>query len=119
MQATTKQHDWSKLLNTFSEQNRTRLTRIAVFEGEPGNMNDYWLEDGMPLQGIDVDTGGKDAPVIEIMLGDAVGNADSSHFTHIVSAVRFARIILSASGESDGLDIEDAEGKTTILRFEN
>jgi hypothetical protein len=29
------------------------------------------------------------------------------------------KLILSASGESDGLEVEDERGAITILRFEN
>ena len=116
MDAAAKQHNWSVFLKHFSEQNQNRMTRIGVYEGEPGEMSDYWLEDGLPLAGVDVDTHSKDAPVIEIMLGDRAD--DSRHLTHTVHNTRFVRIVLSASGEADGLDIENFEG-TTILRFED
>ena len=71
-----------------------------------------------PLAGIDVDPRGENAPTIEIMLGDAA-QANSRHLTHTVAKTRTVKIILSASGEADGLEIEDAEDRTTILRFEN
>lgn len=115
---TKQQHTWSKFLKLFSEQNQSRKTRISVFEGAPDAMKDYWLEDSLPLAGVDVDTRGENAPTVEIMLGDTT-KADSPHLTHVVSGARFAKIVLSASGEADGLEIDDAEGKTTILQFEN
>lgn len=118
MNAATIQHNWSVFLKLFSEQNLKRLTRIGVFEGEPGEMSDYWIEAGLPLAGVDVDTHSKVEPVVEIMLGDAAKD-DSSHLTHTVHNARFVRIVLSASGEADGLDIENSEGETTILRFED
>ncbi len=118
MNTTAKQHNWSALLIIFSEQNKMRPTRIGVFEGEPGAMTDYWLEDGLPLAGVDVDIHEKDAPTVEIMLGDISKN-DSSHMTHVIKGVRSAKINLSADGNDDGLEIKDAEGRTTVLRFEN
>ncbi len=118
MNAVTKQHNWSTFLKLFSEQNRMRPTRLGVFEGEPGAMTEYWIEDGMPLVGIDVEVRGEDAPTIEIMLGDST-KTDSSYLTHNVDGARFTKIVLSANGEADGLEIEDFEGKTTILRFES
>jgi hypothetical protein len=118
MNKTATQHNWSSFLTFFSRQNRHRPTRIGVFEGVPGAMTDYWLEDGLPLEGIDVDTRGSDAPTIEIMLGSN-GNPERGEFTHKIARALFLRIILSASGESDGLDIEDENGATTVLRFEN
>lgn len=118
MNKTETQHNWSAFLKLFSQQNKLRPTRIGVFEGEPGAMTDYWLEDGLPLEGIDVDTRGSDAPSIEIMLGDSE-KPDSRRMTHTIAKTRFIRIVLSTSGESDGLDIENEDGRTTILRFEN
>jgi hypothetical protein len=111
------QHNWAEFTELFSRQNKSRPTRIGVFEGEPGNMTDYWLADGLPLEGIDIDARG-DAPTIEIMLGET-GKADSRAFTHTIKNARFMKLILSASGESDGLEVEDERGAITILRFEN
>lgn len=118
MNATKKQTKWAEFLKLFSEQNRFRPTRLGVFEGEPGEMRDYWLEDGLPLAGIDVDAHGEGAPTIEIMLGksETVG---SRTMTHIVRGVRSVNIVLSPGGDDDGLEIKDAEGNTTFLRFEN
>jgi hypothetical protein len=117
MNTAAKQHNWSAFLKFFSQQNHLRPTRIGVFEQVRDTTTDYWLEDGLPLAGIDVDTRGEDAPTVEIMLGDNA-KAGSRHMTHIVKRAQTARIILSADGEDDGLEIKDAEGKTTFLRFE-
>lgn len=117
MDAITKQHKWLTLLNLFNKQNKSRPTRIGVFEGKPGEMMDYWIEDKLPLAGIDVDERGENAPTIEIMLSDSK-NTDSLHMTHTVFKASVIKIILTANDEADGLEIEDAEGKTTVLRFE-
>jgi len=98
------QHDWSSFLNFFTETNRSRPTRLGVFEGG----NDFWLESGLPFTGIDIEMY-QDAPQIQIVLGD---------YTHVINRVNELRIILRRSGEEDGLDIVDDLGKTTILRFE-
>ncbi len=118
MNKTETQHNWSAFLKLFSGQNQNRPTRIGVFEGEPGSMMDYWIEDGLPLTGIDIDARGNEAPAVEIMLG-SIEKPDTRHLTHTIARTRFIRIVLSAGGESDGLDIENDEGRTTILRFEN
>ena len=89
-------------LKLFSEQNGGRPTRLGVFEGEPGAMTELWIEDNLPLAGIDFE------------LGDAAEHG-SLHFTHTVADARFVKIVLSANG----CDIEDSQGKTTVLRFEN
>jgi Family of unknown function (DUF5335) len=104
MNAATQQHNWTQFLKFYNEQNKGRATRLGVFENE----NDYWLENGLPLVGIDVDTRGERS-AIEIMLGN---------FTHTIRDARNIKILLSFDGSEDGLDITDCEGRTTILRFE-
>jgi hypothetical protein len=44
-----------------------RRTRLAVFEGTPESLTDYWLEDMLPLVGLDMDPHGKDGPQVEII----------------------------------------------------
>ena len=118
MNKTETQHNWTEFIKLFSRQNRSRPTRIGVFEGDPGNLTDYWLEDGLPLEGIDIDTSKGASWSVEIMLGSPE-KAGTRTFTHTIANARFAKITLSASGESDGLEIEDDQGAITILRFEN
>lgn len=118
MKAVTKKTNWTEFFKLFTEQNHLRPTRLGVFEGEPGQMRDYWLEDGLPLAGIDVDTHKEDTPTVEIMLGE-IGTADSRSMTHVVRGARSAKIILSPDGTDDGLEVLDKEGNTTFLRFEN
>ena len=112
------QPNWTEFIKLFSRQNHRRPTRIGVFEGEPATMTDYWLEDGLPLEGIDVDLRGAQAPTVEIMLGSRA-EAGARSFTHKIARARFAKIVLSVSGSADGLEIEDEAGAVTILRFEN
>lgn len=106
MNATTKRHNWTSFLKYYGEQNNGRSTRLGVFE----NGNDFWIEDGLPLSGIDVDAR-ENEPTVEIMLGE--------EFTHTIKNARYVKISFSSDEANDGLDITDAEGKTTILRFEN
>ncbi len=99
-----KNADLTNFLKYYSKQNYGRPTRIGVFE----NGNDYWLEDGMPLSGIDFDTHNKS---IEIMLGNEL--------THMINDARNIKINFGLETENDGFDVTDAEGKITVLRFEN
>ena len=94
----------ARFLQFYSKENSGRPTRLGVFDNE----NDYWIEDGILLGGIDFD---KHGDSIEIMLGDVM--------THTVKNVKMIKISFSLNGVNDGLDITDSEGKTTILRFEN
>ncbi len=101
--ATVKKYTWTNFLQYYSEQNVGRATRLGVFE----NGIDYWIEDGMPLSGIDFDSHHNS---LEIIFGDEM--------THTIRNVQKVQIHFSLDEINDGLDITDAEGKTTILRFE-
>lgn len=87
----------------YGEQNLNRLTRLGIFKGK----TDFWIENGLPLEGLDIDMHGE-SPTVEIML---------KGFTHTISNARQLKLYFSLDGSEDGFDIVDAEGKTTILRF--
>ena len=109
MKAARKQHEWTKFLTFFSEQNSGRPTRLGVFERNGIVVNDYWLENGLPLLGIDIEAK-KELPAIQIMVGD---------LTHEITDAVKLLFHFSVAGDEDGIDISCATGQTTILRFEN
>ena len=104
MEPTTRQPQWQEFLRYFGEKNEGRPTRLGIFESG----NDYWLEDGIPLTGVDLDAHTADASV-QIMLGN---------FTHTVRGVSRLTFHLSQDGCSEGFDVTDAEGRVSMLRFE-
>jgi len=98
--------DWKEFLRHFSTRHGGKRTRLGVFEIRDGVVNDLWIEDGLPLLGIDVDT--KEGR-------QSVGIAFEK-FRHSIENVS----TISSSDEVDGgLDIHDDDGKTTALRFED
>lgn len=117
MKGTKEATNLSTMLETFNNIYSGSPTRLGVFEELNDVVIDNWIEDGLPLVGLDVEhrDGGKMS--IQIMLKNKVGSKDS-HFTHVVKDVRLAKIILSDNGISDGLDITDHKGHITVLRFE-
>ena len=108
MKASTKEHEWTKYLKFFGEQNAGRLTRLGVFEKNNDVVNDYWLESGLPLLGLDVDTRAE-LPSVQIIFGD---------LTHEVNDAMRLDFHLGHTGDEDGIDISAADGRTTVLRFE-
>ncbi len=108
--------NWQKYLRLFSDENRDRPTRLGVFEGGPPVTEDLWLEDGLPLAGIDIGRGGDAGPEIDILLDN--GPTARAHMSHRISAAKLIRITLSEDGEEDGLDIDNQKGERTVLRFE-
>lgn len=109
MNATKTQHAWAAFLKFYTEQNKDKKTRLGVFENVGEVVNDYWIEDGLPLSGIDIDLRGE-LPAIEILLGS---------YSHPVTGALRLTIHYSPKGDEDGLDIIGIDGKTTVLRFEN
>ncbi|MDH3529109.1 MAG: hypothetical protein OEQ28_06060 [Acidobacteriota bacterium] len=108
----------AEFLRYFSDINEMRPTRMGVFENGPRAVTDYWLEDGLPLVGVDVDQHDADKMSVIIMLSNKE-ESESSHFSHVIKNVRMVKFNLSHDGLSDGLDILDFDGKTTVLSFEN
>ena len=109
MKAATRQHEWTKFLKFFSEQNAGRATRLGVFERKNDVVNDYWIENGLPLVRIDIDTK-KELPSVQITVGS---------FTHEVESAVNLLFHFSLSGNEDGIDISGANGQTTVMRFES
>lgn len=101
--AVKRQRYWASVFKFYGKQNENRATRLGVFDGG----NDYWIEDGLPLNGIDFDPHHNS---VEIMFGNEL--------THTIKEIRKFQINFSVDEINDGLDITDAEGITTILRFE-
>jgi hypothetical protein len=109
MHTTNIKQEWTDFLSYFGEANVNRPTRIGLFETAEGTTNDYWIEDGLPLKGIDVDFRGP-MPVLEVMLEGV---------THVIRNVRDLRPIYTFDGNEEGMDITAVDGTTTILRFED
>lgn len=109
MNGTGTASELSQFLRSYSLANAGRPTRIGVFERTSPGVIDYWIEDGLPLSGIDVDHKGPNQSVQIILEG----------YTHVVRDIQSVRGNLSIDGKEDGLDLVDKTGTTTILRFEN
>lgn len=106
---------WKNELRSFNERNHQRPTRLEVKASSKDVESDYWLEDGLLFEGIDLDVDGDVS--VEIMLQAQTGKT-RNHMTHNVAGVR--RIDLNTLDQRDeGLVIEDSKGAVTILRFES
>ena len=71
-----------------------------------------------PLNGIGVEEAGADAPRIEIMLG-GVSPDDERHLTHTIARATHVATKTGADGRDEAIEIEDADGVKTLLRFES
>lgn len=107
---------WASYLSEYTQRNEGRPTRLEVIGG--ADDDDFWLECGLRLTGIDTETHGKDAPRVEIMLGGRSAREGGDHVTRSIARVRRVTPETSEDGRDQGLEIENAEAITTILRFE-
>jgi hypothetical protein len=108
MSTAKQEHEWSRVLQFFSEQNSQRPTRLGIFEPNHTAAADYWIECGLPFNGIVVEA---QSDRLDLQL--IVGTLD-----HTVKNVVKVSWQMTASGDEDGIDILDADGRTTVLRFE-
>ena len=108
---------WESDLTAFGKRNNLRPTRLEVLGPAREVESDFWLEDGLLLAGIDLDTDGESGTCVEIML-QAPSASSKNHMTHTVTAVK--RLELETTDDRDSaLEIEDGEGRVTIMHFES
>jgi hypothetical protein len=115
MRQEVKRDDWEVFLREFGERNRRRPTRLEVI-GQTRDESDYWLENGLPLSGVTLETECEGSPRVEIMLDTGTAK-DSRHMTHTVCGVRRVARYLRADGFCERLEIEDGDGALTLLRL--
>jgi hypothetical protein len=102
--------DWANYFNEFTRRNQSRPTKLEVF-GDAGAQEE---ERGLPFAGITIEQA-EGTPRVEIMLG---GGSGSRHLTHVVSNVHQITPKLGLDGRDEALEIIDANGETSLLRFE-
>ena len=108
---------WQSDLAAFSKRNNMRPTRLEVL-GPAGEVeSDFWLEDGLLLAGIDLDPDGERGTYVEIML-QAPSTSSKNHITHTVAGVKRLELEMT-DGRDKALEIEDGEGRFTIMHFES
>jgi len=101
------QHRWRAQLTIFSEENLGRPTRLGVFEPATEGMMDYWLENGLALREVVLEEH-NGSRSIEIILDG---------FTHTIRQAKRLELLFGDEPE-DGLNVIDAYGRTSVLRFE-
>lgn len=112
MSAEIKREEWAAYCNAFSKRNQTRPTRLEVF-GEMGAQEEEYR---LPLNGLTFEDVGEYAPKLEIMLGGETPH-DPRHLAHTIQRVRHIHAKTAADGRDEALEIQDAEGVKTLLRF--
>lgn len=114
MSAEIKREQWTTFFNTFSKLNQARPTRLEIF-GELGAQEE---ERYLLLNGICFEDAGEGAPKLEILLGGQ-SPSEAGHLAHTVKRVQHVATKVAADGRDEALEIQDAEGTKTLLRFES
>lgn len=104
-----KKENWAEFFDTLSKRRYEWKTKIEVLASEIG---DQILTDGLPFNGITVETNG-DRTTIDV----SVGENTESHQTHnIINPVRVA-FLAAADNHGDVIDIEEDDGTKTLITF--
>ena len=109
MHIDTKQPNWGEQIALFSTENLGRPTRLGIFEPLNFGFNDYWVEDGLQLNGIDLDQRN----------GETTVTINLDGYTYTVPCAKRINLHYSVDGSDDGIDVVDSSGRTAILRFES
>jgi hypothetical protein len=108
---------WQSDLAAFGKRNNMRPTRLEVLGPAREVESDFWLEDGLLLAGIDLDTDEERGTCVEIMV-QSRSASNKNHMTHTIAGVK--RLVLETTeGHDGGLEIEDEDGSVTIMHFES
>jgi len=101
--------EWVAFFDSFSRQHEGWLVRLEVFGSDIGAQVEA---EEMPLQGIAADL--KDG---EETISIIIGEAPEQHVAHSIAAPTHVRLEETEQGAQEVLQIESADGSTTLLRF--
>lgn len=104
-----KKENWADFFESLSKRRFEWKTRIEVMRSE---MGDQTLTEGLPLNGVTVETRG-DRTFIDISIGE---NADA-HLTHNILNPSRVAFLAAAVGHGDVIDIEEEDGTKTLITF--
>jgi hypothetical protein len=104
-----KKENWADFFDTLSKRRYEWKTSIEVLASE---MGDQILTEGLPLNGITVETKG-DRTTINI----SVGESTESHQTHSINNPTRIAFLTAEDSHRDVIDIEEHDGTKTLITF--
>lgn len=104
-----KKEDWKTFLDNLTKRRYEWMTDIEVISPDAGSQT---LSNGLPLNGITLETLG-DNISIDISVGETTGN----HQTHMIRNPTTIAFLAGDATHGDVVDIEEANGTKTLLRF--
>lgn len=104
-----KKEKWADFFDKLSKRRFEWSTKIEVLASE---MGDQVLTEGLPFNGITVETNG-DRTTIDI----SVGENTEFHQTHNISNPKRIAFLAAADNHGDVIDIEEDDGTKTLITF--
>lgn len=101
--------NWESFFEDLTKRRYEWKTKIEILKNELG---DQVLTDGLPLNGITVETKG-DLSSIDISVGEGI----ESHQTHNIQNPTRVAFLASAGDHGDVVDIEEEDGTKTLITF--
>ena len=102
--------EWPAFFESFSRQHEGWLATVEVLGQEIGAQEEAHE---LPLVGVTADLKGSDADAVSII----VGKAAEDHITHTITRPAHVRLEQAESGADEALQVEAADGTTTLVRF--
>ena len=104
-----KRENWADFFESLSKRRYEWKTRIEVLNPE---MGDQTLTEGLPLNGVTVETRG-DRTSIDI----SVGENTEAHQTHNIKNPTRVAFLAAADNHGDVIDIEEEDSTKTLITF--
>ena len=104
-----KKENWADFFESLNKRRYEWKTRIEILNAEIG---DQTLTEGLPLNGITVETKG-DRTSIDI----SVGENTEAHQTHTINNPSSVAFLAGVDTHGDVIDIEEDDGTKTLITF--
>jgi hypothetical protein len=102
--------EWIPFFDSFSKRHHNWLTTVEVLSSEIGAQVETRE---LPLEGITAEFGPGGKDLIQIIAGET----PERHAGHVITAPKRVLFKETVAGAAEALEIESAEGETTLIRF--
>jgi hypothetical protein len=104
-----KRADWGTFFDNLSKRRYEWMTEVEVLSPDSGSQ---MLSNGLPFNGMTVEVTA-DHSSIDISVGETI----SHHQTHTIKDPSRVAFLAGDDTHSDVVDIEEADGTKTLIRF--
>ncbi|BDI29625.1 hypothetical protein CCAX7_16760 [Capsulimonas corticalis] len=108
-------HQWADFFTDFSQRfaGQSVTVEAGASYGDPSAEEAETIAQGLTLTGVSVDFKDGEEGTIQIFLGDET----EDHITHVVTEPTYVWRYQDSEGEDSVLEIESADGPTTLIHL--